>query len=174
MKILWITVVSLAMLVMASNAFAESQVSMNLIDAQGTIGAAGTVVLKQSTHGLVFTPNLNGLTPGLHGFHVHQNSSCAPAEKNAKMVAGLAAGGHFDPHNTNRHDLPWGDGHLGDLPALYVDGNGHAGTPVLAPRLTLNDVKGRALMIHAGGDNYSDQPKKLGGGGARMACGVID
>ena len=29
-----------------------------------------------------------------------------------------------------------------------------------------------ALMLHAGGDNYSDQPAPLGGGGARMACGV--
>ena len=42
-----------------------------------------------------------------------------------------------------------------------------------ANRLKVADVKGRALMIHAGGDNYSDQPKPLGGGGARVACGVI-
>jgi len=28
-------------------------------------------------------------------------------------------------------------------------------------------------MIHAGGDNYADQPAPLGGGGARVACGVI-
>ena len=28
-------------------------------------------------------------------------------------------------------------------------------------------------MIHSGGDNYSDEPK-LGGGGARVACGVIE
>jgi Cu-Zn family superoxide dismutase len=34
-------------------------------------------------------------------------------------------------------------------------------------------VKGKALMIHAGGDNYADQPKPLGGGGDRIACGVI-
>jgi Cu-Zn family superoxide dismutase len=50
-----------------------------------------------------------------------------------------------------------------------------ATSPVLAPRLKkLEDVKGRALMIHAGGDNYSDTPAKLGGGGARMACGLIE
>jgi Cu-Zn family superoxide dismutase len=45
--------------------------------------------------------------------------------------------------------------------------------PVLAPRLKVADIKGRSLMIHAGGDNYSDLPVKLGGGGARIACGVI-
>jgi Cu-Zn family superoxide dismutase len=45
---------------------------------------------------------------------------------------------------------------------------------VTAPRLTkLSEVKGKALMIHAGGDNFSDQPKPLGGGGERIACGII-
>jgi Cu-Zn family superoxide dismutase len=98
-----------------------------------------------------------------------------PAEKDGKMVPGLAAGGHYDPAETGMHDTPFGKGHLGDLPALYVDENGMATSPVLAPRLKkLEDVKGRSLMIHAGGDNYSDMPAKLGGGGARMACGVIE
>ncbi|MFP5305560.1 MAG: superoxide dismutase family protein, partial [Gammaproteobacteria bacterium] len=44
--------------------------------------------------------------------------------------------------------------------------------PVLAPRIEPQQIEGHALMIHAGGDNYSDQPQKLGGGGARIACGV--
>lgn len=42
----------------------------------------------------------------------------------------------------------------------------------MATRLRLADLAGRALMIHAGGDNFSDQPEKNGGGGARIACGV--
>jgi Cu-Zn family superoxide dismutase len=41
------------------------------------------------------------------------------------------------------------------------------------PHLTVADVKGRSIMIHGGGDNYSDQPAPLGGGGARIACGVV-
>lgn len=46
--------------------------------------------------------------------------------------------------------------------------------PVLAPRLkSLADVDNRALMVHAGGDNHSDHPQPLGGGGARIVCGVI-
>lgn len=49
----------------------------------------------------------------------------------------------------------------------------NATQPVLAPRLKLSDLSGRALMIHAGGDNHSDQPAMLGGGGARIICGVI-
>ena len=175
MKAQWIRLsFTVLLLLFASTGFAETLVPIDLVDANGGVTAAGTVVINETPYGLVFTPDLKGLTPGLHGFHVHQNPSCAPAEKNGKMVAGLSAGGHFDPNKVERHGPPWGDGHLGDLPGLSVDGAGHADTPVLAPRLKLADVKGRALMIHAGGDNYSDQPKKLGGGGARMACGVID
>jgi Cu-Zn family superoxide dismutase len=45
---------------------------------------------------------------------------------------------------------------------------------VLAPRLKLSDVKGKALMVHAGGDNHSDHPAPLGGGGARIVCGIIE
>ena len=44
---------------------------------------------------------------------------------------------------------------------------------LIAPRLKLADVQGLAIMVHAGGDNYSDDPKPLGGGGDRIACGVI-
>jgi Cu-Zn family superoxide dismutase len=76
--------------------------------------------------------------------------------------------------NTKHHGSPWGDGHLGDLPALYVDPQGNATNPVLAPRLKMADLKGRSLMIHMGGDNHSDHPAPLGGGGARVACGVIE
>jgi Cu-Zn family superoxide dismutase len=42
-----------------------------------------------------------------------------------------------------------------------------------APRLSTDDLKGRAIVIHSGGDNYSDTPRPLGGGGARVACGVV-
>ncbi len=157
----------------AANAFAGTSVPMNLVNADGVGAEAGTIAVSETPYGTVFTPDLSGLTPGLHGFHIHQNPSCMPKEKNGKMVAGLAAGGHADPKGTNKHGTPWGDGHLGDLPPLYVDADGKATQPVLAPRVKLADLKGRSLMIHAGGDNHSDSPAPLGGGGARMACGVI-
>ena len=97
-----------------------------------------------------------------------------PAEQNGAPVAALAAGGHYDPANTKKHGEPWGDGHLGDLPALYVAADGSANNPVLAPRMKqLADVNGRSIMVHAGGDNHADHPAPLGGGGARVACGVI-
>lgn len=159
-------------LVFASHAV-ELTVPMSKVDAKGTGAAIGNVKIEETQSGLAFYPSLKGLSPGLHGFHVHENPSCAPAMDDGKMVPAKAAGGHLDPASTKRHGTPWGDGHLGDLPALYVAADGTATHPVLASRLRLADVKGRSLMIHAGGDNYSDDPKPLGGGGARAACGVV-
>ena len=158
----------------ASRGFAsDPTVTMNLIDEQGIGKSIGTVAISEGPKGLVFTPKLTGLTPGLHGFHIHQNPDCGAGAKDGKTVAGLAAGGHYDPDGTGKHEGFEGKGHLGDLPALTVDADGVASTAVIAPRLKLADVRNRSLMIHAGGDNYSDQPQPLGGGGARIACGVI-
>ena len=153
-------------------AAADIVVPMNLVDEKGLGKAVGQVTISESRYGLVFTPALTGLAPGLHGFHVHQNPDCGPEEKDGKMVAALAAGGHYDPEKSNRHGTPWGDGHLGDLPPLFVDSNGNAAQPVLAPRLKISDLKGRSLVVHAGGDNHADHPAPLGGGGNRQVCGV--
>jgi Cu-Zn family superoxide dismutase len=59
------------------------------------------------------------------------------------------------------------------MPILTVEASGKATKAVTVPHLTLADAKSRSIMIHAGGDNYSDQPAPLGGGGARIACGVV-
>ena len=148
-------------------------IRMNAVDASGIRGPIGEVTASASPHGVVFTPSLERLPPGLHGFHLHANASCEAGDEDGRMTAAAAAGGHFDPAKTGRHGFPWGKGHLGDLPALYVAPDGTASHPVLAPRLKLADLPGHALMIHAGGENHSDHPEPLGGGGGRVACGVV-
>jgi superoxide dismutase, Cu-Zn family len=153
---------------------AELKIEIHAVDAKGVNQVLGTIVASSNRYGVVFTPQLSGLTAGLHGFHIHENPSCAPGMKDGQPAAAIAAGAHYDPKQSKKHGSPWGDGHLGDLPALYVDANGTATQPVLAPRLKLSDLKKRSLMLHAGGDNHSDTPQPLGGGGARMACGVIE
>ena len=149
-------------------------VGMNLIDTKGIGKEIGTITAQDTKFGLLLTPDLSELTPGLHGFHVHENPDCSPGERDGQIVPGLGAGGHYDPENTGRHEGPYGNGHLGDLPPLYVDEDGNATVPVLAPRLEVEDLIGRSLMLHQGGDNFSDMPLPLGGGGARVACGVVD
>ncbi|MEZ3498813.1 superoxide dismutase [Cu-Zn] SodC [Pantoea sp. KPR_PJ] len=159
--------------VMAAHALAE-EVTLHKVTAEGIGEAIGTVTIQQTTYGLQFTPALKGLTPGVHGFHVHANGSCEPGVSEGKTVAAGAAGGHLDPQKTGKHLGPYGEGHIGDLPAVYVDEQGNATYPVLAPRLkSLDEIKGKALMVHVGGDNHADHPQPLGGGGARYACGVI-
>ena len=154
-------------------AHAQKTATMNNVDAKGVSEEVGKVTMSETPYGVVFTPELTGLTPGLHGFHVHENPSCAPSTKDGKAVPAGAAGGHLDPKKTGHHGAPWSDGHLGDVPALYVDASGKATHPVLAPRLKLSDLDNRSLMIHEGGDNYSDEPKPLGGGGGRVVCGLV-
>lgn len=162
---------------MSSTVMAQPTLSipMQTLDPVGGNKDIGVVEVSQSKHGLVFTPKLSGLSVGVHGFHLHENPSCEPKEKDGKLVAGLGAGGHWDPKHTGKHGLPWQhDAHLGDLPVLVVNEDGVATTPVLAPRIKkISQIKGLSLMIHAGGDNHSDHPAPLGGGGARIACGVI-
>jgi len=151
----------------------EMLIKVNLVTEEGIGKNIGTVTATDSQYGLILIPQLSDLSPGMHGFHVHQNADCNHAMKDSKHVAALAAGGHYDPLKTGKHEGPYGKGHLGDLPALYVGADGKATMPVVSPRLKVSDLKGRSLMIHAGSDNYSDYPEPLGGGGARVACGVI-
>ena len=160
-------------IVSAGTAYAET-VTMNTIDASGGGKVIGTISLSDANEGLVIMPDLADLPAGDHGIHVHVNPDCGPgAGADGRPAAGFAAGGHFDPANTGKHLGPRGEGHKGDLPALQVDAGGNATNAIVAPHLKLADVKGRSIMIHAGGDNYSDQPNPLGGGGARIACGVV-
>ena len=159
---------------LAAAAADELSVTIHAISAQGIGEAIGTVRFTDTESGLAITPQLSKLSAGAHGFHIHEKPNCGTAEKDGKPVAGLAAGGHYDPHSSTKHEGPAGQGHHGDLPALMVNADGTASETMIAPRLTTQDVKGRALMIHEGGDNYSDTPKPLGGGGARIACGVIE
>lgn len=148
-------------------------VTMRKIDAKGVGAEIGTLVLADTDQGLRIEAALNGLPPGDHGFHLHEKASCDPGEKDGKPAAGIAAGAHFDPGATGKHLGPEGSGHRGDLPILHVDQNGAATGVVFAPHLKLADVRGKSFMIHAGGDNYSDKPEALGGGGGRIACGVV-
>lgn len=169
------TLIALVTLACSAGALAASQeVTLHQVSAQGVGEAVGNVTITETDYGLQFTPALSGMKPGIHGFHVHAKGSCEPGESQGKTVAAGAAGGHLDPQNSGKHLGPYASGHLGDLPVLYVTDDGKASYPVVAPRLkSLGDIKGKALMVHVGGDNHADHPEPLGGGGARLACGVI-
>jgi len=157
----------------AAQAGKSVKVTMNTVTADGVGKSIGTITVKESKEGITIEPKLKGLAPGEHGFHIHEKPSCDPADKDGKKTAAQSAGGHFDPDTTKAHKGPGGGGHKGDLPKLVVSDKGEAKDKVEVKGLTLADFQGKSLMIHEGGDNYSDTPKPLGGGGTRIACGVV-
>ncbi|MGE0258869.1 MAG: superoxide dismutase [Cu-Zn] SodC [Alphaproteobacteria bacterium] len=153
---------------------AELRADMRLATPSGPGEAVGTVTIADGTRGAVIKTDLKGLPPGPHGFHIHEHGSCDAAAANGHATPAGAAGGHFDPQHTDKHAGPEGQGHLGDLPVLQVAADGTASVTLTAPRIKdVSVLRGKAVMIHEGGDNYSDQPQPLGGGGARIACGVL-
>jgi len=153
----------------------EAVATVHKVTGEGVGEELGKVRFEDSRFGLLVRPELRGLTAGLHAAHVHEHANCGPSKTDGKIIPAGAAGGHYDPANTGRHEGPYGNGHLGDLPNLYAEQDGTASVPVLVPRLTVEDVRGRALMLHAGVDRYAGHIHQSGGkGGMRMYCGVIE
>jgi Cu-Zn family superoxide dismutase len=149
-------------------------VPMALATPAGPGASVGQVTLSDGAKGVTMTLDLHGLPPGQHGFHLHANPSCDPATgPDGKVTPAGAAGAHLDPMMTKMHMGPDGAGHLGDLPRIDVGADGTSHQTLAVTRLkTVAEFQGHALMIHAGGDTYADVPP-LGGGGARLACGVV-
>ena len=102
MKTYIVKVISAIVVGIASVAYAASTtVTINAIDANGVGKKIGTIELSDTKEGLRIAPQLSELPPGDHGFHVHVNPDCGPANgPNGQPAAGLAAGSHYDPANT--------------------------------------------------------------------------
>lgn len=149
------------------------KIPVNKATPEGIGQEIGSVTFVDVPGGMDILVDLMGLTPGQHGMHIHQNPTCAPKEQDGKMVPALAAGGHWDPDNSKMHLGPGKAGHKGDLPFVTANDKGIAQEKLAVKGLSTKEIKEHSLMIHAGGDNYSDNPP-LGGGGARFACGVIN
>src|SRR6185436_3923359 len=79
---------------------ADITVPMNIVDEKGIGKPVGQVLISETPYGVVFSPSLAGLPPGLHGLPAPANPTCEPHETDGKMVAALPAGGHYDPAAT--------------------------------------------------------------------------
>lgn len=138
-----------------------------------TTGAdAGTARLVGQPGGVEISVRVTGLTPGEHGFHVHETGQCdAPSFE--------SAGSHYSPE-PREHGLenPAGP-HAGDLPNLVADAQGVADTVFTVDRLTFQSdsaaplikAGGLALMVHADPDDQRTDPS--GNSGNRVACAVL-
>jgi Cu-Zn family superoxide dismutase len=156
----------------ASAAVAQQlTVEVNRVSDAGVAEKIGSVTITEDDKGAAFKVAVGGIPAGQHGFHVHEKGDCTAAMKDGKQEPGGAAGAHYDPESKKSHAGPQGAGHKGDLPALTANANGINET-VVAAKLKLSDLLGRALVIHEAGDTYSDNPEN-GGGKGRIACGII-
>lgn len=130
--------------------------------------ANGTVLFTQRDGKVQVDAEISGLTPGLHGFHIHENGDCSAPD-------GSSAGAHFNPTAKPHGDPNGAQHHVGDLPALEANAAGHASLHVALSALTLseapNDIIGKAVIVHQKPDDYQTQP--TGNSGGRVACGVI-
>jgi Cu-Zn family superoxide dismutase len=166
------TLGALAVLAVAAGATAPARASFvagadqaraTIVDTTGA--HVGSAVLTEDGPGRVHVNvKVSGLSPGLHGIHVHGIGLCG-SDFNA-------AGGHHNP-------LGAGHGsHAGDLPNLIVNGDGEGRLNATVTGFTLSesptgafDVDGSAIIVHAAEDDFTTQP--TGNSGARIACGVI-
>lgn len=131
--------------------------------------AHGTVHFQDRGDGTVEAQiNLVGLTPGVHGFHIHDKGDCGDN--------GNAAGGHFNPMNT-AHGAPDADPHhAGDFGNVTADAQGNVVETRILHGVTAGtgatSIVGHALIVHANPDDLTTQPS--GNAGPRVACGVIE
>ncbi|HMD96963.1 MAG TPA: superoxide dismutase family protein [Terriglobia bacterium] len=141
----------------------------DLVNAQGA--KVGSAELTQTPDGVKIDVTVSGLTPGLHGFHIHAVGKCdGPDFK--------SAGGHFNPYG-KKHGLKNPDGaHAGDMENLEVVADGTGKAEVVDKQVTLGEGSnslfhdgGTAIVIHASPDDEMTDP--AGNAGARVACGPI-
>jgi len=130
--------------------------------------AAGTVNFVQRGRTVYVDARITGLSPGPHGFHVHEKGDCRAPD-------GSSAGGHFNPAGTPHAGPDSAQRHAGDLGNLVADANGVAVYRVQVSGISLgtaaDSIIGRAVIVHATADDLRTQPS--GNSGARVACGLI-
>ena len=128
----------------------------------------GTVTFTEEADGVKVRAEITGLTPGNHGFHVHEFGDCSAADA-------TSAGAHFNPTKQPHAGPDAPERHVGDMGNVQADASGKATLEYVDHQISLtNDQRsaiGRSVVVHAKADDLKSQP--AGDSGARVACGVI-
>jgi superoxide dismutase, Cu-Zn family len=129
---------------------------------------SGIVTFTPVAGGVRVHAEIVGLTPGKHGFHIHEFGDCSAADASS-------AGGHFNPTSQPHAGPDAAARHEGDMGNLEADSSGNAKLDYVDHQISLaNDVSsaiGRSVVVHAKPDDLKTQPS--GDSGPRVACGVI-
>lgn len=133
----------------------------------GDSGVHGEVSFTQEGALIKVVADVEGLTPGKHGFHIHEYGDCSSLD-------GMSAGGHFNPDNKPHGGPESAERHVGDMGNLVAGADGKAHLEYSDSLLSFSgshNIIGRAIIVHAGEDDLTTQP--TGNAGGRVACGVI-
>ncbi len=127
----------------------------------------GQVTFTKADGGVKVSAHVTGLTPGKHGFHIHEYGDCTALD-------GTSAGGHFNPAG-NLHGAPTdAKRHEGDMGNVEANDQGVADLEYVDTQASFEgetSILGRGVIVHAGADDFKTQP--TGNAGGRVACGVI-
>ncbi len=138
-----------------------------MLEARSGSSVAGTVSFFPAGDKVRVEARVSGLTPGAHGFHVHEVGDCSAADA-------ASAKGHFNPAG-KMHGHQSGEHHGGDMPNLEADAGGNATMTAEIGQMSIAEgpagIVGRSVVVHADPDDYKSQP--AGNSGKRVACGVI-
>ncbi len=127
----------------------------------------GTVTFTKTDDAVQVVADVTGLTPGEHGFHIHEFGDCSATDA-------TSAGGHFNPTHKPHGAPDAAERHVGDLGNLEADASGkaHLEWKDKVMKLTGEDsIVGHAMIVHQKADDLKTQP--TGNAGGRVACGVI-
>lgn len=157
---------------LAGAAFAQEPATAiaSFVDADGE--AVGTAEISASqAGGVLIRVEVTGLPEETWvAFHVHETGVCD------HETGHESAGGHFNPGSADHGYRAANGPHAGDMPNQYVPAGGALRVEIFNARVSLDageaGIRGRALMIHAGADDYETQPS--GNAGDRLACAVIE
>ncbi|MDR3635827.1 MAG: superoxide dismutase family protein [Isosphaeraceae bacterium] len=128
---------------------------------------SGTVTFTKVEHGVRVHAHISGLTPGKHGFHIHEFGDSSSPD-------GKAAGGHFNPEKHQHGGRDAAKRHVGDLGNIEADANGEVDYDEVDKHLAFHgahSILGRGLVVHEKADDLKTQP--TGDAGGRVAVGVI-
>lgn len=128
----------------------------------------GTVTFRQAGDKVQVVAKVSGLTPGNHGFHIHEKGDCSAPDA-------MSAGGHFNPSGKPHGHPHQAEHHAGDMPMLEADRSGNATLTTELDAISVREgasgIVDRSVIVHVSPDDFKTQP--TGNSGARMACGVI-
>lgn len=152
---------------------ADTETKAGVTSAKATLAptqgnsVSGEATFTQTPDGIKIVADITGLTPGEHGFHVHEFGDCSAPDA-------MSAGGHFNPTNQPHGAPNAAQHHVGDFGNVMADKDGKAHYEFVDKSISFegqNNILGHSVIIHEKRDDLHSQP--VGNAGARLACGVI-